>query len=411
MSKFGKLLAIGLFGGGVVADTTAPTVTITCTQTSPSATTPLNFTFTFSETVTGFTLGDITVGNGTAGNFAGSGTTYTADITPTGMSVITVDVAGSVCQDAAGNNNSAATQFSFTSTAPFSDTFTRGDGAIGSIWTGATWTIAGNAALNTPTVGSEAIPNGTFDADANWTKGAGWTIGSGVASRAPAGDSSYIYQDPLGTEGLWYQIQVEISSYAAGILKYFLGGSAPANVTIGSANGAYSLTNRMIGSPKIYFQASTAGTNLNIDNVSAKPITLSTLFATLPSVGVASVTAQAIVAVDHALTQAGLVVNLDSISSPANFVIANLDGANAKLTKCVAGVYTNVITGAITFGATKNLKVIKSGDDYSLYYGTPGIEAQVGTTQTITGMNGTIHGLFSTYPTPKLDTYQLSATP
>ena len=39
-------------------------------------------TFNWSEDVTGFALADIDVTNGTASNFAGSGDTYTADITP-----------------------------------------------------------------------------------------------------------------------------------------------------------------------------------------------------------------------------------------------------------------------------------------------------------------------------------------
>lgn len=102
----------GVLGGGGPTDTTRPTCTITCAQTGPTATTPLNMTFTFSEIVTGFELGDITAGNGTAGNFAGSGTTYTADVTPTATGAVTVDVAEGVCVDEAGNTNTAATQFS-----------------------------------------------------------------------------------------------------------------------------------------------------------------------------------------------------------------------------------------------------------------------------------------------------------
>jgi hypothetical protein len=93
------------------SDTTAPTVTITCTQTGPTATSPLNFTFTLSEVSTDFALADITVGNGTAGNFAGSGTSYTCDVTPTAGGAVTVDVAADAFHDAAGNGNTAATQF------------------------------------------------------------------------------------------------------------------------------------------------------------------------------------------------------------------------------------------------------------------------------------------------------------
>jgi hypothetical protein len=86
-------------------------------------------TFTFSETVTGFAVGDITVGNGTAGNFAGSGKTYTADITPAAGGAVTVDVAAGVCVDLAGNPNTAATQFSVTSyVVKINDSFSGADG-------------------------------------------------------------------------------------------------------------------------------------------------------------------------------------------------------------------------------------------------------------------------------------------
>jgi hypothetical protein len=95
-------------------DTTAPTVTITCTQTGPTATSPLNMTFTLSEVSTDFALADITVAGGTEGNFAGSGMSYTCDITPTATGTLTVDVAAGTFHDAAGNENTAATQFTIS---------------------------------------------------------------------------------------------------------------------------------------------------------------------------------------------------------------------------------------------------------------------------------------------------------
>lgn len=95
-----------------ISDTVAPTVTITSTA-STITTAAFTCTFTFSENVTGFALGDITVGNGSAGTFnTVSASVYTAVITPTATGTVTVDVAGGVCTDAAGNNNTAATQFS-----------------------------------------------------------------------------------------------------------------------------------------------------------------------------------------------------------------------------------------------------------------------------------------------------------
>jgi hypothetical protein len=95
-------------------DNVAPTIAISSSASSPTKLSPIPLTITFSESVTGFVIGDITVTNGTAGNFSGSGTTYTANITPSGQGAVNVNIAGSVAIDAAGNNNTAATQFSMT---------------------------------------------------------------------------------------------------------------------------------------------------------------------------------------------------------------------------------------------------------------------------------------------------------
>lgn len=94
-------------------DTIAPTVTITSSATNPTKTSPIPVTITFSESVSDFVAGDITVGNGTA-TLSGSGTTYTANITPSGQGAVTVDIASGVARDAAGNTNEAATQLSRT---------------------------------------------------------------------------------------------------------------------------------------------------------------------------------------------------------------------------------------------------------------------------------------------------------
>jgi hypothetical protein len=99
-------------------DTTAPTVAIQDVPANSNA--PFTATFEFSEDVTGFVVGDISLGNATASNFnAVDGNTYTALITPTGGAV-TVDVASNAANDAASNGNTAATQATSTydTTAP-----------------------------------------------------------------------------------------------------------------------------------------------------------------------------------------------------------------------------------------------------------------------------------------------------
>lgn len=123
--------AFGIKGGGV-SDTTPPTVTIASTETSPSPLIVIPMTFTLSEVATDFAVGDITVGaGGSIGNFAGSGKNYTADLTvTTPLATITVDVAANAFHDGAGNGNTAATQFSMTSSLAVWDTFTGTDGTL-----------------------------------------------------------------------------------------------------------------------------------------------------------------------------------------------------------------------------------------------------------------------------------------
>ena len=100
-------------------DTTRPTLTIT-DDTSGSAGVTLvdrrwiadavTFTFTFSEDVTDFDIGDVSVTGGTPGALSGSGRVYTLTVTPPTHSTapIRVDVAANAAHDAAGNGNTAA---------------------------------------------------------------------------------------------------------------------------------------------------------------------------------------------------------------------------------------------------------------------------------------------------------------
>ena len=66
-----------------------------------------------------------------------------------------------------------------------------GDGAFDS-FIGSYNGLIGNE-LNT-TLASNLVTNGTFDADSNWTKGSGWSIGSGVAT---ASDASGIFEQDI----------------------------------------------------------------------------------------------------------------------------------------------------------------------------------------------------------------------
>lgn len=92
----------------VLSDRTGPSVDITASS-QVTNTGPITFTFVFTEAVTGFASGDITVTGGIKGSFSGSGTSYTVQVTPTTEGPVTVSVNGGAGVDAAGNASLAGT--------------------------------------------------------------------------------------------------------------------------------------------------------------------------------------------------------------------------------------------------------------------------------------------------------------
>ncbi|WP_157860971.1 Ig-like domain-containing protein, partial [Bradyrhizobium viridifuturi] len=103
-------------------DTKAPTVSVSADHTALTAGDSALVTFTFSEAVTGFGLGDVTVHGGTLGNLThvgvdGSGRdVYTATFTPdvTNTEAGSVQVNTSSYTDVAGNSGSSSNTINFT---------------------------------------------------------------------------------------------------------------------------------------------------------------------------------------------------------------------------------------------------------------------------------------------------------
>ena len=89
-----------------VDTTTSPTVTIESWDDFP-AHGAFDVTIRFSESVSGFTLGDIEVTNGSPGNFAGTGATYSVEITPVDdfAGDVIVTVPANAAFDDANNGN------------------------------------------------------------------------------------------------------------------------------------------------------------------------------------------------------------------------------------------------------------------------------------------------------------------
>ena len=164
----------------VISDSTGPTVTLTSTATSPHSG-PFTVTVTFSEAVTGFEIGDVTVGNGAASNFAGTGTTYTFDVAPAADGAVTIDIAANVAVDAAGNDNAAAGQLTVTA-----------DG------TGPTVTLTSNA--NTPHSGPFTV-TATFSETVTGFVIGDVTVGNGTASNFAGTGTTYTFDVTPAADG------------------------------------------------------------------------------------------------------------------------------------------------------------------------------------------------------------------
>lgn len=113
------------------------------------------------------------------------------------------------------------------------------------------------------------IQNGGFDADVDWTKGTGWSIGSGVATSATATgnlDNSG-YKNPLIANVPIY-VGFSVSGYTAGSVRPILAGGNANNGAFVSADGAHSEVITNSGN-NLYGRFQPSGFAGNLDNVFA----------------------------------------------------------------------------------------------------------------------------------------------
>ena len=119
-----------------------------------------------------------------------------------------------------------------------------------------------------PSMGSNQITNGGFDADSDWTKGTGWSIGSGVATKS-AGSASVLSQAQTMTAGRYYIVTYTITRSAGTITPQFAGGSTVSGTARSSSGTFTDIMTAASGNNTVQFSAdaSFAGT---VDNVSVK---------------------------------------------------------------------------------------------------------------------------------------------
>lgn len=247
----------------------------------------------------------------------------------------------------------------------------------------------------TPTIGEEQLLNGDFS---TWTADnpASWSVtgedGSDpmvtqVAADGSAGTgaarfySTTVNQPRISqnrvTAGVWYRVEANISTWTSGGLRAQFSNSTQvpwgyeasgAGVHSGVARAPFSFGPQLMA----------AGTGLMdfvLDSVSAKPLTLSTMYSILSDAFVPSVIQAKIT--KSATYPAGIIHWADA----NNFVILHIDSrSQLVLEKCVGGTYTAVGSTAVTYfaGAMMELHYDAANKTYAAYYNdseTPKIAA------------------------------------
>jgi hypothetical protein len=239
----------------VTYDIARPSVTINqaATQADPTSTAPIHFTAVFSEPVTGFGNGSVTLG-GTAGGTLSAGVTQVApndnttyDVKVTGMTTVGTVVAtigANKAQDAAENDNTASTSLDNTvtwqpatgNTTPvvtilqpsFGSVYAKGSAAINPLMLKASftdpdngpWTWYVNWDDGTPSASGTAAASGsTFQATHPYSNPGVYTINVNVKDGSGAVGTTQVWivvYDPNGgfvTGGGW--INVGAGSFGA----------------------------------------------------------------------------------------------------------------------------------------------------------------------------------------------------
>lgn len=329
------------------------------------------------------------------------------------------------------------------------DTFTRANGAIGSTegtgpdgqgaaiqtWTGATWTVSSNAAVNTPTLGLETFADpgleaayvaglcGSLSKTGSPTVAESADVHGGSKAQEFTGaalNNALVYAGGI-TPALGTIMEV------SGWCKRTAGSSGTCNIGIresGVANARIAITSAAYAQIRTQLRFTGVGTaNLDLielgaagfdtvimDDVSLKYLTLSSCIASLQT-STANVLASVDIVYDPNLrTYSGLIVCLDSASNPQNYIRVMIERASntIKVDKCVGGTFTAVASTAFTYSSGAKLVVVKDSTSVTVYYNNA-IIGSISTVSDVGIISNVLHGLFSTDVSNTFDNYAVRA--
>lgn len=292
-----------------------------------------------------------------------------------------------------------------------------GQGGDGVAWIDGTWSVADGDLINTPVEGSELTTDGALElwnnptALTNWSKSlAGTSTVNRESSDVHAGtyacrldvdasnSNTAIYQGGTFTAGAVYRMTFYAKASTTGKTISVRGADnvlIATFATLTTAYAKYTLITRGNGVSAfgpLISRGSAASSSIYIDDISVKLLPLADLFKAFDA-GVADIYLVVNITIVPG-EWAGVFINLDSETTPANVVVAYYDGTTMRIDKRVGGTVTNLYTGAATNVDGARMSIRRSGNLVNVYYN----KTAVGSTLTISDagiVSNTLHGVFS----------------
>lgn len=165
-------------------------------------------------------------------------------------------------------------------------------------------------------LGSELITNGGFDADTNWTKGSGWTISGGVATRTATGGTSNVSQSIGAVFNTLYKVVIS-ATISAGNLTVRMGNNSTVLATA-SVSGEHTFYVRPASTDGAIYLAGDSTFAGSIDNVSCREVITVTEQARgseLKASGTVGMTGTATAATYNTVTGAGTISRASGASN------------------------------------------------------------------------------------------------
>lgn len=307
-----------------------------------------------------------------------------------------------------------------------------GKGGSGVTWIepgSSAWGISSGEATNTPPGGGELLTDGDMEADpaTNWDAVGDAVLNNYAEERAGGSgsqsleiekgvggsDNPFARQTPTVTAGNWSLVtgwfknidssngaRIRLTNSVTNDTSYV----SATSWTFKAATVAQLTTGTLV---RLYCASTGAdGTSVLADDFSLQELSVNDCIAAY-DYGAADVQVSVDLTIPYD-THAGLVLNLDSTSTPANYVLVTHNGTtgdDVEVWKCVGGTLSRVSTTAASYSAGATLRARRDGNSVWVYYNDTYI-----TKATISDagiLSGTIHGMFSTYVANTLDNFTL----